>query len=83
MFSLGAFGAKTGRRRRCCTKATPDAIARLCPADPAKALVMKYIGQLVADGFAEWDMLDNGNIQLRFNTGERFLLAETVIVNLG
>jgi hypothetical protein len=40
------------------------------------------IGQLVADGFAEWDMFDNGNIQLRFNTGETFLLAETVIVRL-
>jgi hypothetical protein len=83
MFSLSAFGARTGRRRRCCTKAAPDAIARLYHADPAKALVMKYIGQLVADGFAEWDMLDNGHIQLHFNTGERFLLAETVIVSLG
>jgi len=43
---------------------------------------MKYIGQLVADGLAEWDMLDNGDVQLRFNTGETFLLAETVIIRL-
>ena len=48
----------------------------LVHADPAKALVMTYFGQLVADGYAEWDMLDNGDIELRFNTGETFLLAE-------
>jgi hypothetical protein len=51
-------------------------------ADPAKTLVMKHIAQLVADGFAEWDMLDNEDIQLRFNTGETFLLTETVIIRL-
>ena len=63
-------------------KAISDAIARLFHADPAKALVVKYVGQLIADGFAEWDVLDNGNIQLHFNTGETFLLAETVIIRL-
>jgi hypothetical protein len=82
MVSLYDFDAKTSRRRLCGTKAMPDAIAGLLQADPAKALVMKYIGQLVADGFAEWDMLDNGDVQLRFNTGETFLLAETVIIRL-
>ena len=60
----------------------PDAIAGLSHADSAKAHVMKYIGQLVADGFAEWEMLDNGDIQLRFHTGETFILKETVIVRL-
>jgi hypothetical protein len=79
---LGDFDAKTRRRRLCGTKAMPDAIARLFHADSAKALVMKYIGQLVADGFAEWDILNNGDIQLRFHTGETFLLKETVIVRL-
>jgi hypothetical protein len=64
-------------------KAMPDKIARLLRADSAKALVMRYIGQLVADGFAEWEMLDNGDTRLRFNTGETFLLTETVIIRLG
>jgi hypothetical protein len=82
MVSPGDFSGKTRRRRLCGTKATPDAIAGLFRADPAKALVMKYIGQLVGSGFAEWDMFDNGDIQLRFNTGETFLLAETVIIRL-
>lgn len=82
MFPLGGFGAKTSRRKLRGTKATPDAIAGHFHPDPAKALVMKYIGQLVADGFAEWDVLDNGDIQLRFNSGETFLLGGTVIVRL-
>ncbi len=43
---------------------------------------MNCIGDLVAGGFAEWDRLDDGDIQLRFNTGETFLLSETVIVRL-
>jgi hypothetical protein len=76
MASLGDFDAKKSRRRL----RTPDAITPLFNADPAKALVMKYIGQLVADGFAELIMPANGDIQLRFNTGETFLLAETVII---
>ena len=41
------------------TEAAPDAIADLIHADTAKALVMTYVGQLVADGYAEWDMLEN------------------------
>ena len=63
-------------------KATRDAIAGLCQGDPAKALVIKYIGQLVAEGFAEWDRLDAGDVRLRFNTGETVLLTETGIVRL-
>jgi len=59
-----------------------DAIVRLFQADPAKALVMQYVAQLVADGLAEWDVLDNGQVQVRFNTGETFLLAETAITRL-
>jgi hypothetical protein len=57
-------------------------MAPLFHTDPAKALVMKSIGQLVADGFAEWDMLASGYIGLRFSTGESFLLAERGIIRL-
>ena len=83
MVSLGNFDAETRQRWLCGTKAMPNTIARLLRADSATTLVMKYIGQLVADGFAEWEMLDNGDIRLRFNTGETFLLMETVIIRLG
>ena len=64
------------------TEATPDAIAGLIHADTVKALVMTYVGQLVADGYAEWDMLENGDVELRCHTGETFLLAETTIVRI-
>jgi len=82
MFSRGAFGVKTRRRRPGSIKATPNAIDGFFHADPAKVRVMKCIGQFVTDGYTEWDVLDNGDIQLRFNTGETFLLTETAIVRL-
>jgi hypothetical protein len=64
------------------TEATRDAIASLIHADVAKALVMAYVGQLVTDGYAEWDVLANEDVQLRCHTGEIFLLAETMIVRI-
>ena len=82
MFSRGKFDARPGRRRPRGSKASPNAIAELSRADPAKALVMKCIGELVADGYAAWDVLDNGDVQVRLDTGETFLLAEAVIVRL-
>jgi hypothetical protein len=50
--------------------------------DPDKALVMAYIGQLVADGLAVWDVLDSGEIEVRLISGETYLLAETTILRL-
>jgi hypothetical protein len=47
-----------------------------------KALVMKYIGQLVAAGHAEGEMHGNGSVQPRCRTGEIFLLEETMIVRV-
>jgi hypothetical protein len=43
---------------------------------------MKYIGQLVAEGYADWAMLDNGEVEVRFTSGETYLLAETTILRL-
>ncbi|MGY3606015.1 MULTISPECIES: hypothetical protein [unclassified Bradyrhizobium] len=82
MFPRGAFDAKTkrekGRRRR----TMPDAIAALVHADPAKARVMAYFRRLVTDGHAEWQMLENGDIRLRFRTGETYLLAKMTIIRI-
>ena len=58
------------------------AIASPLYADPMKALVTKYIGRLVAAGHAEWEMHENGTVQLRGRTGEIFLLEETMIVRV-
>jgi hypothetical protein len=51
-------------------------------ADGAKALVISHIGQLVSDGYAEWSLLDSGDVELRFLSGEIFLLADTSITRI-
>lgn len=82
MFSRGGFDARAGRRKLPGTEEAIDALVTLAKDNPDKALVMTYIGQLVADGYAEWDMLDNGEIEVRFTSGETYLLAETTILRL-
>jgi hypothetical protein len=82
MLPRGGFDTKATQLRLCGTEATPDAIVGLAHADPAKALVMKYVGQLVTDGYAEWKLLANGEIELRFDTGETFILRDKVIVRI-
>jgi hypothetical protein len=82
MFPRGALDAKTRRERLCGTDAASDGIASLFHADPAKALVMTCVRRLVADGYAECDMLENGDIRLHFQTGETFLLARTMIIRI-
>ena len=74
--------AKTRRRRLRAAKPGSAAIAGLVHTDPAKALVMICIGQLVANGHARWTMLDDGNIELSFYTGKTFLLANRAITRL-
>jgi hypothetical protein len=64
------------------TEVKSDAVADLFQAKMARALVMTYVGQLVADGHAECDLLENGDVQLRCHTGKTFLLAETMIVRI-
>jgi hypothetical protein len=59
-----------------------DSLAGRCEADPAKALVMSHIGQLVTDGYAEWRLLDNGEVELRFLSGEIFRLADNSITRI-
>ena len=61
---------------------TSGVIVRLVHTDPDKALVMICIGQLVADGYAQWTMLGDGDIELSLSTGETFLKADRVVVRL-
>ena len=82
MSQPGAFDEETRQPGFCSIGATSGAIAGLFHGDPAKALVMTCIGQLVARGYAQWDMLDNGDIRLRFHMGETFLLGEKMIIRL-
>ncbi|TAN00714.1 MAG: hypothetical protein EPN45_14025 [Rhizobiaceae bacterium] len=82
MFSRGGFDAKASRRNLPGTEEAIDALVALAQDNRDKALVMKYIGQLVADGYANWAMLDNGEVEVRFTSGETYLLAESTILRL-
>lgn len=82
MFSRGGFDAKASRRKLSGTGEAGDAFVVLARGNPDKALVMKYVGRLVADGYAQWSMLDNGEVEVRFTSGETYLLAETTILRL-
>ena len=63
-------------------EATSDAIAALMQSDPAKVKVMGHLRKLVADGFAEWQKLDDGTIRLRLITGETYLLEQATITRI-
>jgi hypothetical protein len=54
---------------------TSDAIA-------AKIKVMDHFRKLVADGFAEWQTLDDETIRLRLITGETYLLEPATITRI-
>jgi hypothetical protein len=82
MFPLGGRDARTRRAKTDRTVAAPDNIAGRFYSDPAKARVMTHIGQFVYDGYAEWTMLDNGDVELRFFSGEVFLLADATMTRV-
>jgi hypothetical protein len=82
MCSRVVFDPKPRRPRRCDTKARPDPTDTRVDADPPKVCVMGHICQLIANGYADWDVLDSRDIRLSFNTGQTFLLAERAIVRL-
>lgn len=79
MFSGGGFNARTSWRK---LPGTEEAIGVLAKGNPDKALVMSYIGQLVAGGFAAWELLESGEVEVRFTSGETYLLAEAAILRL-
>ena len=68
--------------RRVRVEAMSDAIAALMQSDPAKVTVMGHFRELVADGFAEWQTLDDGTIRLRPITGETYLLEPATITRI-
>ena len=82
MFPLGGRDARTRRAKTGRTVAAPDNIAGPFYSDRAKALVMSHIGQFVFDGYGEWTMLDNGDVELRFFSGEVFLLADATMTRV-
>jgi hypothetical protein len=51
-------------------------------AEDAKSLVMAAIGELVAQGKADWTLTANGDIELRLPSGEAFVLGEITVTRI-
>jgi hypothetical protein len=74
------WASKTEKgKKRLLVQATFEAIV---DSDPAKACVLGYFRELVADGRADWDAPEGGTIRLRLNTGEIYLLGKTGITRI-
>ena len=82
MFTRGGFYTKTSRRKSRGSEEVIDILMAFAHGDPDKTLVMKHIGQLVVAGHANVELLDNGEAEVRFTSGETFLLAATSILRL-
>ena len=82
MVSRGDCDAAVSRQRLLDTDEAVDAIVAPFKDNPDKALVVRYIGQLVCDGLAAWRTLDGGEIEVRFASGETYSLGETTILRL-
>jgi len=52
-------------------------------ADTDKTQVMNWIGDLIKAGHAEGGVLSNGNIELRFITGEIYHLGDKTVTRVG
>ena len=74
--------ARPKRDRLHAAKLAPSTALGGVDSDPDKALILTAIGELVADGHAQWTMLDDGDVELSFNSGEIFILSETVVIRL-
>jgi len=82
MTARSALKAKKKHGKRARAQAKPAALVNGVKADAAKAHVMAHFRALVADGFAEWQTLDDGTIRLSLNTGETYLLKKTDIARI-
>ena len=82
MLPSGRSGGKARRGKHREAATASDAIVGRFHADPAKALVMAHLGRSVSDGRAQWHALENGDVELRLVTGERFLLADKTITRI-
>jgi hypothetical protein len=82
MTLIGSSNVKMRREKSGDTNATSESVIGRLYADPTKTLVMNFIRRFVNEGFAEWHTLENGDIELRFFTGEVFLLAEKAVTRI-
>jgi hypothetical protein len=63
--------------------ASADRLAERRYSDIAKTLVMSQVVQFVRVGLAQWTELRDGDIEVRFMSGELFHFGKTSIVRVG
>lgn len=59
-----------------------DGLALHASMDPAKALVMASITELVNRGCAQWSTLESGDVELRLPGGEIFVLGDQTVTRI-
>lgn len=59
-----------------------DGLALHASRDPAKALVMSTIAELVNRGCAQWSTLESGDVELRLPGGEVFVLGDQAVTRI-
>ncbi len=82
MFSRGGYDANAKRRRSDEAEKAFNGLSSFSQNDPEKQLVLTYIARLIADGYAEFDVQESGEIEVRFTSGEIYLLGEASILRL-
>jgi hypothetical protein len=82
MFTIGGLHARTRRAKSCGTATQPGQSQERFRHKSAKSLVMTYLEQFVSDGSAEWRVLEDDVLELRFVSGEVFVLADTTITRV-
>jgi hypothetical protein len=70
--TLSGTGAEAGHDRRTLHASM----------DPAKALVMCSIAELVNRGRAQWSTLESGDVELRLPSGEIFVLGDQTVTRI-
>jgi hypothetical protein len=82
MHLTGGPHSKERRKRIGGKSLTHDALSKRRYADPAKAVVMAYVKQLVRNGFARRSEAGNGVIELTPSSGEVFHLGKVSITRI-
>ena len=83
MSSADRLRSVEARRKIRDAMASADRLAKRRCSDIAKALVMGQVVQFVRVGLAQWNELSDGDIEVRFMSGELFHFGKMSIVRIG
>jgi hypothetical protein len=82
MSSADRLRSVEARRKIRDATASADQLAKRRYSDIAEALVMGQVVQFVRVGLAQWNELSNGDIEVRFMSGELFHFGKMSIVRI-